>query len=133
VQEWHSVQLRRNVPQCTRVWQRDEGRIERPLEPLDPADVRQRLDWLRGDAAQYPDFLNDNGLEFHEVFYEDLFGAAVDSETQVTRVREILAYLGADDPGATRLNSEETYRLIPNADAIDAAFGGEQEGRLFSD
>jgi hypothetical protein len=129
------------------VWQRDEGRIERPLEPLDPADVRQRLDWLRGDAEQYRDFLNADRLEFHEIFYEDLFGAAVDSEAQIARVREIFAYLGAGDPGeeawkrirglldpgATRLNSEETYRLIPNAAEIDAEFGGDRDGRLFSD
>ena len=131
----------------TRVWQRDEGRIERPLEPLDPADVRQRLDWLRGDVEQYREFLDAKRLEFHEIFYEDLFDAAVDSEGQVARVREIFAYLGAGDPseevwkrirglldpGTTRLNSEETYRLIPNADEIDATFGGEQDGRLFSD
>jgi LPS sulfotransferase NodH len=130
----------------TRVWQRDEGRIERPLDPLDPSDVRRRLDWLRGDVEQYREFLNANDLTFHEVFYEDLFLPDVDSEAQVARVREIFAHLGADepsaeawkrirgllDPGTTRLNSEETYRLIPNADEIDAALGGDADGRLFT-
>jgi len=109
--------------------------------------VRQRLDWLRGDVEQYREFLDAKRLEFHEIFYEDLFDAAVDSEGQVARVREISAYLGAGDPseeawkrirglldpGTTRLNSEETYRLIPNADEIDASFGGQADGRLFSD
>ncbi len=71
----------------------------------------------------------------------------MDSEAQIARVREIFAYLAAGDPGeeawkrirglldpgATRLSSEETYRLIPNAAEIDAEFGGDRDGRLFSD
>jgi hypothetical protein len=35
------------------------------------------------------------------------------------------------DPAITKLNSEETYRLVPNATKIDEALGSDETGWLF--
>lgn len=127
------------------IWQRNQGKIERPLEPLEPEDLARRMEWLREDSEQYRRFLAENDLDFHEVAYEDLFGPDVAPAARIARVREIFAHLGAAEPDAAawrriaehldparnKLNSEVTYRLIPNALAIEARLGGEDAGHLF--
>lgn len=129
----------------TRVWQRDQGSHQRGFEPLDVDDLALRIRWLREDIEQYRSFMRENHLAFREIAYEDLFAPAVAEADQVARIRELFEYVGASepdesvwrkihdllDPGRSKLNSAETYRLIPNADEIEAKLGGLQNGHLF--
>jgi hypothetical protein len=131
----------------TRVWQRDQGRHEQGFEPLDLDQLAQQVGWLRDDVAQYRDFMRDNDLPFLELAYEDLFGPGVTPEEQRARIREVFAWIGAAEPSAEvwdeirklldparrKLNSAETYRRIPNADAIEARLGSAENGHLFDE
>jgi hypothetical protein len=128
----------------TRVWQRDEGSHERAFEPLDIDDLALQIRWLREDVEQYRDFMRENDLAFFEVAYEDLFAPEITEAEQLARIRELFDYLGASepddsvwrrirellDPGRSKLNTDETYRLIPNVEEIEAKLGGPEDGHL---
>lgn len=74
------------------------------------------------------------------LFYEDLF-LAPPAERQA-RLDRVFAFLDLDplpagaadrylDPARARLNTEETYALVPNLREIDDALGSDEHGRLF--
>jgi hypothetical protein len=114
--------------------------------PLDAAVVRRHVE----SEAELLDSLRDRltaaGAQFIEVWYEDLYDAALAPETRRARAEEIIRFLGREpardsaslgkidrllDPSVTRLNSEQTYTRIPGIAAIEALCGANETGWLF--
>ena len=85
------------------------------------------------------------GVEYLEVTYEELFGMHLPVENKLAKCDGIFRFLGARDPvGAAfseirsllnpdlrKLNTEDTYRRIPNIDEIAQALQNEDNGFLF--
>lgn len=75
-----------------------------------------------------------------KLWYEDLYMVPVDQ--QLAKLHEICRFLGLDpinderlptylDPSKAKMNSNSTYRLIPNAEEIEQELGNDQTGWLF--
>ena len=89
-----------------------------------------------------------SGNPYAEVWYEDLFSDRVTFAQRLTRVNDILEFLGVSgidakdsatvsrvralfDPAASRMNSETTYLRIPGILDIESRFGSDRTGWLF--
>lgn len=113
----------------------DRGRVERFL---------RRSPRLRARARR---LLVRRGIPFVDLWYEDLYQPDDDPASRRSTLAELYRALelslddeGVDheaidrllDPARTKVNSEATYRAVPNIDEIEARFGSDETGWLFS-
>lgn len=138
----------------TNVWHRVQGtprdgerREENPapakLRPLDPARLHRNIRLAMAGNELMRSTLRSSRTPFHEVTYEEIYAPAA----SLRRVNEILEFLGASslpdgipldrarrllDPRSTKLNSEQTYHLVPNIDDINELCGTAATGYLFA-
>lgn len=109
------------------------------LEPLQITDVRKRVDDLYDSVRFYSGVLA-NKKDVLTVTYEALYEQGFD--TRQDAITKIFSFLGLSplpaeeterflDPGVAKLNSLDTYAMVPNAHTIDATLGNDVTGRLF--
>jgi uncharacterized small protein (DUF1192 family) len=110
------------------------------LEPLEVADVRTRVREL-ADEIQRLEAAIDRRSDgrAHSLLYEELFFA--EPAEQGRTIRALWSFLGVDPidsdridyflrPERSKLNSQATYRLLPNADDVERACGSDATGHL---
>jgi hypothetical protein len=117
-------------------------------EPLRVEKLRHEMRVGAAGLVSLSKVLEEARAEVLELWYEDLFGAAVGLAERVAGLDRAGAFLrgpaagaGADpgqlrdllDPSSTRLNTTETYRLIPNANDIELLLGSDANGWLFDE
>ncbi len=119
--------------------------LEHPFKPLDRAAIRQRLEEERQAFAEVQRRLDRGKVRYRIISYEDLFGDASE-EQRIAVLREIIAFitrvsfnpkrlqreaLRIMDPQKSRVNSAETYELVPSIHEVEDEFGCDETGYLF--
>jgi hypothetical protein len=125
---WHSWDMEQPIEQ-----------LYSELRPLDADDVRARMAVLADEIAFYDRVLGERDpSDVLRLTYEDVYLGGRGREL----LDEATRFVGLDpvaddeadallDPARTKLNSRESYGLVPNARELDAALGSDETGRLF--
>jgi LPS sulfotransferase NodH len=116
------------------------------FKPIETAWVEHQLNTENRVVANYRRLLLESRVDFLEVWYEDLYDVGACAQPGLHALNGILAFLGYDpisepnvltrvaelfDVRNTKLNSAETYRLIPQIEAVERRFGSNESGWLF--
>jgi hypothetical protein len=111
------------------------------LEPLSIDDARARMAVLRDENEFYDRVLSSRDpADVFRLAYEELFLGPDEQRRRL--LDEATAFVGLEpvtdeqahelmDPSRTKLNSDRTYEVVPNAREIDEALGGDESGHLF--
>jgi LPS sulfotransferase NodH len=124
----------------TKVWHDRREILRGKFQPFDLVELRIRIASLK----QKVDFLRSSLQSPMEVTYEHLYGPQ-EIAVRLERFWELAAHVGYERSEAMdkivsvmlaqwcKTNNYETYRMIPNADEIEAIFGSDENGHLFDD
>jgi hypothetical protein len=135
----------------TNIWHREDiaasGKSPGPgLAPLDPASLRRNIYLSKATTEAVKRTLAHNGISFLEVFYEELFAPYATVTDGMRRLGEIAEFLSAEPLVASemiekarhllnaeshKLNTELTYRSVPNFETIERLCGSNETGYLF--
>ena len=135
-----------HIAEQTKVWNmmdmnEERQRIYRNLAPIPPDALASSLEYAADLVRHYTKTLRSRPAgTYIEVFYEDLY--AGDLKANRAAVCRIFDFLGLDmpqsevidhhlDPSRSRINSQSTYQLVPNARQLNEKFGNERTGWLF--
>ena len=120
--------------------------LETEFKPLDIAKIKARLELDRRAVSQHRQRMVDSGIDFMELWYEDLFNPASRPEQTNNEFNRILAFLGrtaiTDDETLAKVNSlwqpdrlkqssEAVYRMIPGIEEVEEVCGSDATGWLF--
>lgn len=145
---WRRNSLKRAVSNeisfQAREWRRDREKIlNAEYKPLDINKLRENMEWYRSEVEWYRAFLESRGIPFSEIVMEDFYRKSMEEKEKAVvclarryfflrsfsynqkRLREILS------PEVSRLNSRETYEMIPNIGEVDRELSSEENGFLF--
>jgi hypothetical protein len=126
-----------------KVWDLKQEIVEhyRDLASLPIDKLREIVEWDHASLARYSRVLDRRPKgSYVKLVYEELYTPDVAANKRV--LRPVFDMLGLTmpeteeldrllDPAITKLNSEETYRLVPNAVEIDEKLGSDETGWLF--
>jgi hypothetical protein len=115
------------------------------FEPLDLGKLRWLMERDFQVRTRIRRFLESAGLDYREIYYEDVYGPELTPEDRVEQVRALFAWVGAPDPDDAicqradafrdprqlKLDPASTYERIPNAGAIQATLGADETGHLW--
>lgn len=119
--------------------------LNHPFRPLDRTTIRERLGEERRAFTDVQRRLDQLRVPYKTVSYEELFSGASE-EQKLSIIGELIAFitkvpfqrqrlgdraLQVMDPAHTRLNSAQTYELVPQIHEIEEEFGCEETGYLF--
>ena len=122
---------------------RIEGFQYRPIKKRRLAHML--LTWKRG-MKNYRSELLRQGIPFLDLTYEELFDRALILNQRRQVLEGIFKFLGRDpaaqgidhvrvkalfDPARSKINSADTYRLVPGIERIESFFGSRENGWLF--
>ncbi len=121
--------------------------LNHTFEPVPVRKVKKRMASQLARENDYRSMLDNLGVEYFDLPYEDLYGSCKDFQSRTRVVEEILDFCGYDkepllqEPTISevkawlepkmKLNSEDSYRLIPNIDEIEEQCGSDKTGYLF--
>ncbi len=136
------------VAEQTGVWKKwdatpDTARRYKEMAPIDLQELESRLSYMKELRRFYSGVLARKPKQRHmALIYEDLY--TDDFEVQREIIARIYTFLDLDmgpvdkdrlryylTPKDSKINSRETYALIPNVDEINRTFGCEETGFLF--
>jgi hypothetical protein len=115
------------------------------FKPVDKNRVQSSLKAERRAVKRQRQLLADYRVNYLELAYEDLFAPATPRQ-QLDKLNDILAFLNKDrmtderllsqaaalfNPRNSKLNSHETYLLIPQIEEVEEQFGSDETGWLF--
>ena len=144
--------LRAEVSGCiakqTKVWQifnldEETKQIYHNLKPVSLEKFADGLEYAKELRDYYGGVIGRRpGGTYLKVFYETLYTG--DLEANRAAAKEIFEFLGLDlpnveeldyhlDPRTSKINTPETYALLPNANEINERFGNDDTGSLFGD
>ena len=144
--------LRAEVSGCiaeqTKVWQisdlnEETRRIYRNLKAVSLKNIADRLEYAKELRDSYNSVIERRATgTYMKVCYENLYTG--DLGANRAAAREIFGFLGLElpgcekldyhlDPRTSKINTPETYALLPNANEINERFGNDDTGRLFGD
>lgn len=125
-------------------WRRDRDKIlNTEYKPLDIDKLRENMEWYRSEVKSYRGMLESGGTPFREIVMEDFYQKSMEEKEKAVvrlarryfflrsfrynqkKLREILS------PEVSRLNSRETYEMIPNIEEVDRELSSEENGFLF--
>jgi hypothetical protein len=135
-----------HIAEQTRVWGIEDlndarRKVYQNLAPIPQKALADSLEYAVDLVSHYTRTIRQRPLgTYLEVFYEDLYSNSLAANQ--ASVKQVFDFLelempegdGLDyflDPCRSRINSEETYRLLPNAREIDKKFGNDEMGWLF--
>ncbi|MFH1966054.1 MAG: hypothetical protein ABIJ42_11010 [Acidobacteriota bacterium] len=147
---WRRNSLKRAVSNeisfQAREWRRDREKIlNAEYKSLDINKLRENMEWYRSEVKWYRAFLESRGIPFSEIVMEDFYLRSIAEKEKAIlslarryfflrsfscnqkRLREILS------PEVSRLNSRETYEMIPNIGEVDRELSSKENGFLFED
>ncbi len=116
------------------------------FKTFDIEEIRKRMNKLIKDIRFYKNKLVKNNVKFLELYYEDLFGNDITDERKIDIINEIFKFFKLEqikdpdvlneikellNPDTNKLNSEETYKKIPNIMEIEKELGCDETGWLF--
>ena len=117
------------------------------FEHIPVRKIKKRMERQLARESDYRGMLDDLGVEYFDLPHENLYGERKDFQCRTRVVEEILDFCGYDkealfqEPMMSRvkawlepkmkLNSEDSYRLIPNIDEIEEQCGSDKTGYLF--
>ena len=112
--------------------------------PLAPREIEAFLTRLPVSLERHRSVLAATGRPFLELRFEDWLGEDLDRDRRRNAVGEVFSFLGlslaevdADrvdpllDPSQARVNDAASYRRVPDIEAIEERFGGDETGWLF--
>ena len=140
-----------HISSQTQIWsyfdESDREKVRRfKFKPIDFAWVEDQLAREPAAVGRCGELLARRGAGFVELTYERLYDRAASQCERLGAFNAVLTFLGYDaivQPGAldrvaalfdernTKLNSAETYHLIPNIEDVERTFGSEETGWLF--
>ncbi len=140
------AEVSNHIAEQTKVWgmndmNEERRRIYRDLAPISQEALADSLDYAVELVNHYTHTIRQRPAgTYLEVFYEDLYSR--DLAGNRTSVRRVFDFLelempegdGLDyylDPLRSKINSEKTYRLLPNAKELNEKYGNDEIGWLF--
>ncbi|MDE2890367.1 MAG: hypothetical protein OXR72_19365 [Gemmatimonadota bacterium] len=144
--------LRAEVSGCiaeqTKVWQisdlnEETGHIYRSLKPVSLKKIEDGLEYAKELRGCYNSVIERRATgTYRKVYYENLYTG--DLGANHAAAREIFDFLGLDlprceeldnhlDPRTSKINTPESYALLPNSNEINERFGNDDTGWLFGD
>ena len=130
-----------SIAKQTQVWQAmkaDKDYGEHVLKPLNLGHIEWLLKFYPNTTTYAKKILDRNGIEYHEVCYEDFFL----SKDPIGEVKKLYDFLGIDMPKKldrlkslmvdNKLNTERVYLKIPNVYEIERRFGNNETGWLLN-
>jgi len=127
-------------------WGRDRSKVlAHKYKNMNINSIKKSINSNKAKVEKYKKILTENNKEFFEVTYEELFGLKL-IEEKLRKLNAIFSFLGYGeikdktilekmktrlDPLNSKLNSEETYRLIPNIYEVERELGSPENGYLF--
>jgi hypothetical protein len=135
------------IAEQTRVWGVEDMNEERQkiyhnLAPIPLKKMISSLEYAVDLRDHYSRIVSRRPKgTYWEVFYEDLYTKELPANRAA--VQRVFDFLGLEtpqgdkldyylDPGRSKVNSEATYRLLPNAEEINRRFGNADTGWLFA-
>ena len=113
----------------------------RNLQPLDVADIQQRIRYLKDHLDFFEGILDTRSArEAIKLTYEELyFASATHRERLMDDIWKLLevmplaqeSYQNYFQPETAKINSAETYSFIPNAEEIQQFCGNDETGWLY--
>ena len=144
--------LRAEVSGCiaeqTKVWQISDLNEEtrhtyRDLEPVSVEKIADGLEYAKELRGCYNSVIERRATgTYMKVCFENLYTG--DLGANRAAAREIFGFLGLElpgcekldyhlDPRTSKINTPETYAMLPNANEIEKRFGNDDTGWLFGD
>ncbi len=136
-----------NISNQSGEWETNQKKvIESQYVPINVQTLKDTIAQYQQEIKVYKVELQKMNRDFLEIHYEDIFNIDLSLEVKLEKVYQILNYLGFSwfeeeeqvnrvkdllDPKKTKLNSHQTYLLIPNILEIEKELGCEETGYLF--
>jgi hypothetical protein len=125
-------------------WRRDREKIlNTDYQPLDIEKLRGNINWYKAEVKFYRDYLESRTLPYKEIVMEDFYQKSMEEKEQfiVSLARLYFPLKGLSynrkglieilSPEVSRLNSRDTYRMVPNIEEVERELGSEENGYLF--
>ena len=116
------------------------------FEPIKKKAVAQMLTHWKQEIRNHREALSRHGIKYLDLTYEELFDAAKSVMQKREALQEVFLFLGRDpaaegidyvridalfDPLRSKVNSPDTYRLVPGIERIEDLCGSSENGWLF--
>lgn len=127
-----------------KIWELKEGTLDEAYDGLEdvPLDrIRDRLAHMKAVRNAYNAILDRKPSDMClDLEYEAVYTSCAEENRR--RLHAVIRFLGIDpedlgdttyylDPGQTKMNNEQSYRRLPNAQHINDRFGCDETGWLF--
>jgi hypothetical protein len=134
------------IAKQTKVWQISDMNEEtqsayRNLKPVPLSKIADGLEYATDLRDYYSEVISRRPVgTYHQVFYQDLYTDDLDANrTAVCRIFEFLGMELPDseeldfhlNPQTSKINTSQSYALLPNAKEINERFGNDENGWLF--
>jgi hypothetical protein len=118
------------------------------FNPIVEEWVEYQLSCEKRNIENCRQLLLSSGADFLQLWYEEMYRPSATAQGRIDRLNSVIEFLGYDpikdadslarvdelfDGRNTKLNSAETYRLIPGIEAVERKFGSDEAGWLFRD
>ena len=121
--------------------------LGKTFEPVPIAQLQRMLRRDQESIENWRTFAKQHAASYFELAYEDLYELDLTEEQKLVTLNEMFEFLGVGEltrpglvakakdllkPENSKLNSELTYRRIPNIRHIDELLGNDVTGRIFA-
>ncbi|MBU0577405.1 glycosyltransferase [Patescibacteria group bacterium] len=140
-------QISNHISMQSQHWQADTSAIlKSKLKPIKISRLEKGINSDLKHIKEYRDYLSSNDVDFYELAYEDFYDLDLSEDQKLEKLNQLFSYLGVDkmedeqlikkakdlfNPQKTKLNSELTYKLIPNIELIEQKIGCKETGYIF--
>jgi len=148
---WRKNLLQRNISNYistkAQYWHSDTNVIlKKQFEPIPVVTLQKRVDQDLEKVNTWRNFIKNNVKQYFELAYEDIYDTYLSEDDKLTKLSQLFGFLGVEDlqkersikkvkdllnPQKTKLNSELTYKLIPNIKKIEMQIGCKETGYVF--
>lgn len=133
------------ISRQSKEWGRDRTKIiHHSYSPINLINLQDEIDTYLKEVQVYRQILKNSNVNHIEIVYEDLFGLNVSRAQKHQILDSIIRFLGIPkythsqikkvdellDPANSKVNSDDTYNLIPNIDDVDRRFSNPTNGFL---
>ena len=136
-----------NISNQAQYWQTDTGQIlKKKFDSISIDKLRKNINNDLSDINKYRNLVEANTDQYFELTYEDLYDLNLNEMGKLMKLNQLFDFLGVQkirdenliqkakdllNPQKTKLNSELTYKLIPNIHEIEEVMGCKETGYIF--